>query len=334
MPRTWFSWTDSVLLGSNRLFIVSEMTVPGLRHAKQLVAAIRERLGDGPQPQVIVNRFEQRMFASGLQEGRHRAGARRRSSPAPSRTTTGWCARRSTAACRSTRSSPATTSRAQLKKLMLPQAGQDGRAAAAGLVKKLRLSRWRNSARSDETSMAGRFTARRSAAPEPAPVADEPPPALDGVSWTVLPGAGARSQPAGRAVQSAAHRQAARRQGAPAPPADRGDQPVGAGEAARGRDAGAHPAARHAIHPGRAAGAQHPGAQRVRLRNPRRDDGPGPARAAAQGPDHQRHPDQRPRMRLRRARRPARAGGLPLQGRGASAAHHQQDRLGGRPPGR
>ncbi len=36
MPRTWFSWTDSVLLGSNRLFIVSETTVPGLRQAKQL----------------------------------------------------------------------------------------------------------------------------------------------------------------------------------------------------------------------------------------------------------------------------------------------------------
>jgi pilus assembly protein CpaE len=66
MPRTWFSWTDSVLLGSNRLFIVSEMTVPGLRHAKQLVAAIRERMSEGPQPQVIVNRFEQRLFSPGL----------------------------------------------------------------------------------------------------------------------------------------------------------------------------------------------------------------------------------------------------------------------------
>jgi pilus assembly protein CpaE len=66
MPRTWFSWTDSVLLGSNRLFIVSETTVPGLRHAKQLVAAIRERLGDGPHPQVLINRFDQRMFSSGL----------------------------------------------------------------------------------------------------------------------------------------------------------------------------------------------------------------------------------------------------------------------------
>lgn len=66
MPRTWFSWTDSVLLGSNKLFIISEATVPGLRHAKQLVAAIKERLGDGPQPQVIINRFQQKMFSSAL----------------------------------------------------------------------------------------------------------------------------------------------------------------------------------------------------------------------------------------------------------------------------
>ena len=66
MPRTWFSWTDSVLLGSNKLFIVAETTVPALRHAKQLVAAIKERLGDGPHPQVVVNRFTQRMFSSAL----------------------------------------------------------------------------------------------------------------------------------------------------------------------------------------------------------------------------------------------------------------------------
>src|SRR6202049_840140 len=49
MPRTWFSWTDSLLLGSNNLFIVCEATVPGLRHAKRLVEAIHERLGGGPQ---------------------------------------------------------------------------------------------------------------------------------------------------------------------------------------------------------------------------------------------------------------------------------------------
>lgn len=68
MPRTWFSWTDSVLLGSNQLYIISEMTVPSLRQAKGLVGAIRERLGDGPNPQVIVNRFEQQMFGPGLKK--------------------------------------------------------------------------------------------------------------------------------------------------------------------------------------------------------------------------------------------------------------------------
>jgi pilus assembly protein CpaE len=56
------------LLGSDKLFIVSEMTVPGLRHAKQLVEAIGERLGDSPKPKVIVNRFEQKLFSSGLRK--------------------------------------------------------------------------------------------------------------------------------------------------------------------------------------------------------------------------------------------------------------------------
>jgi pilus assembly protein CpaE len=68
MPRTWFSWTDSVLLGSNKLFVVTQRTVPGLRHAKHLVQAIRERLGDDLKPQVIVNRFEQSLFSSGLRK--------------------------------------------------------------------------------------------------------------------------------------------------------------------------------------------------------------------------------------------------------------------------
>jgi pilus assembly protein CpaE len=66
MPRTWFSWTDDVLLGSNRLFIVSEMTVPSLKNTKHILASIRVRMPEGPQPQVIINRFEQRLFQPGL----------------------------------------------------------------------------------------------------------------------------------------------------------------------------------------------------------------------------------------------------------------------------
>ena len=68
MPRTWFSWTDSVLLGSNRLFIVTEMTVPGLRHAKQLVHGDPRAAGRRAEAEVIVNRFEQRMFGPGLRK--------------------------------------------------------------------------------------------------------------------------------------------------------------------------------------------------------------------------------------------------------------------------
>jgi pilus assembly protein CpaE len=48
------------------LFLVSEMTVPGVQRAKQLVAALSTRLGQRPRPQVIVNRFERRFFAPGL----------------------------------------------------------------------------------------------------------------------------------------------------------------------------------------------------------------------------------------------------------------------------
>jgi len=66
VPRTWFAWTDSVLIGSNRLFLVTEMTVPGLKHARNLVNVIRERHPDGAPLEVIVNRFEQRLFGAGL----------------------------------------------------------------------------------------------------------------------------------------------------------------------------------------------------------------------------------------------------------------------------
>ena len=40
--------------------------MPGLKHARHLVNVIRERLPDGPPLEVIVNRFEQRLFGPGL----------------------------------------------------------------------------------------------------------------------------------------------------------------------------------------------------------------------------------------------------------------------------
>jgi pilus assembly protein CpaE len=140
MPHTWFSWTDSVLLGSNKLFVVSEMTVPSLRQAKGLVAAIRERLGDGPQPQVIVNRFEQRMFETGLKRadieqalGKDFAGT----IPNNYRLVREAIDR----GVPLDEVKAGNNVSAQLKKLMLPQnaPGQPA-VAAAGLIKKLNLS--------------------------------------------------------------------------------------------------------------------------------------------------------------------------------------------------
>jgi pilus assembly protein CpaE len=138
MPRTWFTWTDSVLLGSNKLFIVSETTVPGLRQAKQLVEAVRERLGDGPKPQVIINRFVQKLFSSGLR----RADIEQAIGDAFAASVPNDYALVREAIDRGVpleEVKPGNKITLQLKKLILPQAGKVGKEAAGG-VKKFKLS--------------------------------------------------------------------------------------------------------------------------------------------------------------------------------------------------
>jgi pilus assembly protein CpaE len=66
LPRCWTSWTDQVLLGSSHVYVVTDMTVPGLRFGRRWAAALAGRLPD-VKPRVIVNRFEQQMlFGTGL----------------------------------------------------------------------------------------------------------------------------------------------------------------------------------------------------------------------------------------------------------------------------
>lgn len=66
LPRAWEPWTDQVLLGSTRVYVVSDMTVPGLRLARRLTTALSVRLPE-LKPRVIVNRFEQQLlFGTGL----------------------------------------------------------------------------------------------------------------------------------------------------------------------------------------------------------------------------------------------------------------------------
>ncbi len=140
MPRTWFSWTDSVLLGSNKLYIVSETTVPGLRHARQLVDAIRERLGDGPQPQVIINRYAQRLFSPGLRRADiEQAIGEAFAACVPN--DYGLVREAIDRGVPLEEVKPGNKITLQLKKLILPQAGDKaGKEAAAGAAKKFKLS--------------------------------------------------------------------------------------------------------------------------------------------------------------------------------------------------
>ena len=65
MPRVWLPWSKMVLRGSDRVFIVTEMTVPGLRQARRLLGAIGEQCGDETDVTVIVNRFRQSLLGGG-----------------------------------------------------------------------------------------------------------------------------------------------------------------------------------------------------------------------------------------------------------------------------
>lgn len=66
LPRIWFPWTETVMMGSNRLFIVADMTVPSIRNARRLVDVIEKKAGRQVNMKVLVNRMERRASNSGL----------------------------------------------------------------------------------------------------------------------------------------------------------------------------------------------------------------------------------------------------------------------------
>ncbi|MEM7288977.1 MAG: hypothetical protein AAF412_01185 [Pseudomonadota bacterium] len=66
LPRTWFPWTETVISGSDKVFVVADMTVPSIRHSHRIVAAIEERVGSQTAPKVIVNRMDFRNNSGGL----------------------------------------------------------------------------------------------------------------------------------------------------------------------------------------------------------------------------------------------------------------------------
>jgi len=66
LPRIWFPWTETVIMGCNRFFIVADMTVPSVRHARRLLEVVDEKVGKQVEAKIIVNRMDRRNNNAGL----------------------------------------------------------------------------------------------------------------------------------------------------------------------------------------------------------------------------------------------------------------------------
>jgi pilus assembly protein CpaE len=66
LPKNWYPWTDNVIWGSNHVYIVTNFTVPALKHARYLVDAITSKAVNDPKVSVIVNKYKEKLFGSGL----------------------------------------------------------------------------------------------------------------------------------------------------------------------------------------------------------------------------------------------------------------------------
>ncbi len=67
LPRAWQPWTETVLMGSTQFYVVTELTVPGLRAARRVVSEMAEREdADIVQPRVIVNKYVRRFLRTGI----------------------------------------------------------------------------------------------------------------------------------------------------------------------------------------------------------------------------------------------------------------------------
>ena len=65
LPASWQPWTDDVLAGSDRIYIVTEFSVPALRKAHELVSALKGRLDKATPIKVIVNKVRRQLFGRG-----------------------------------------------------------------------------------------------------------------------------------------------------------------------------------------------------------------------------------------------------------------------------
>ncbi len=66
LPKNWYPWTDNVIWGSNQVYVVTNFTVPALKHARYVVDAMKGRAGSEAAISVIVNKHREKLFGTGL----------------------------------------------------------------------------------------------------------------------------------------------------------------------------------------------------------------------------------------------------------------------------
>ncbi|MFZ1108877.1 MAG: hypothetical protein WAN43_11120 [Rhodomicrobium sp.] len=66
LPKNWRPWTDNVIWGSNKIYVVSSFTVPALRQARFVADAIAAKANANAEVSVIINRYSQSIFGGGL----------------------------------------------------------------------------------------------------------------------------------------------------------------------------------------------------------------------------------------------------------------------------
>ncbi len=66
LPKNWYPWTDNVIWGSDRIFVVSSFTIPALRQARLVADAIAAKTSPEAQVSVLVNKFHEPLMGPGL----------------------------------------------------------------------------------------------------------------------------------------------------------------------------------------------------------------------------------------------------------------------------
>ena len=117
MPRVWFPWCENIVRGSDDRFIVTQMTVSGLRQGRRTADMLEHSFGLDSRNSVIVNRCP--WLGRGGIKKRHAARDCLASGwLASSRIVVSSCAGPRTAACLSTKSSGRIGSRRDLRVIL------------------------------------------------------------------------------------------------------------------------------------------------------------------------------------------------------------------------